>query len=295
MYCYDAYEHLIITRHYFPELPAGYPEADKEILQIEASFDTSFICPGEERFEMEGDRISFSGSWGEIHAEKGKKVTFISDRDSPFTRMMMLKWGLGLLLHQKGYLVIHGCSVVLNNQSAVLFSGENGAGKSTTTLAFLKAGSRYNSDDILVIDFSRGYPEILPSFPSLKIWEESFHGLDFTPEKKSLVTFAQNSRSTKFQFSSQAYFTNRRVPVKAVYYLMPADDHFPEAEKVTGLSAFFLILRQFYFNSQALGGNFTGSHFRQINQLLTGVPVFRMNRPVNFALLEQFVHEISAP
>lgn len=85
---------------------------------------------------------------------------------------------MGNLLCQRGFLVLHGSSVKLN-QMAVAFIGGSGVGKSTLALTLYKKGYTFVSDDILAIDFVKnGSSFVYPSYPHSRQSEQSYNYLD---------------------------------------------------------------------------------------------------------------------
>ncbi|MFD2502183.1 hypothetical protein ACFSTI_29590 [Rhizorhabdus histidinilytica] len=84
----------------------------------------------------------------------------------------------GLMLHMRGALVLHASGVAIGGRSAV-FVGDKMAGKSTTAGAFVEAGHRLLTDDLLAIDLVDPLvPRILPAFAQLKLSEESSAAID---------------------------------------------------------------------------------------------------------------------
>jgi len=95
-----------------------------------------------------------------------------TDIEENFLRALILGPGLGILLHQRGRLVLHASAVNIND-GAVAFMGHNGAGKSTTTVSFLQNHHPLVTDDIMSIEFREGVPLVFPGFPRIKLWPES--------------------------------------------------------------------------------------------------------------------------
>src|SRR5690606_31431139 len=77
-----------------------------------------------------------------------------------------------LALGRQGKLVFHASAVELGD-IAIAFVGASGAGKSTLAAAFATSGSRFLTDDGLVVDLRDGAPVVLPSHPSIRLWDDS--------------------------------------------------------------------------------------------------------------------------
>ena len=94
---------------------------------------------------------------------------------------------LGILLHQRGALVLHG-SAVARNGRAIVLCGHSGAGKSTTAAALSQKGCSFVSDDICVIGLdAQGAPVVLPDGRRLKLWRQSIDGLDLEARRGEAV------------------------------------------------------------------------------------------------------------
>jgi hypothetical protein len=81
-----------------------------------------------------------------------------------------------LVLSKQGQLVFHGSAVDVG-QAAVAFIAASGRGKSTMAASFATSGYPFLTDDGLVLESrSAGYV-VLPSHPSLRLWEDSEEAL----------------------------------------------------------------------------------------------------------------------
>jgi hypothetical protein len=88
-------------------------------------------------------------------------------------QMFLIGPALGILLHQRGVIVLHA-SVVNVGGRAIGFMGEKGWGKSTTAAAMNARGHALVADDILAVTFKRdGTPIAHPGPPHFKLWPES--------------------------------------------------------------------------------------------------------------------------
>jgi len=99
----------------------------------------------------------------------------VTDRDAA---SFMLGAAFGILLYQRGALVVHGAAVAKDG-SAVMICGASGAGKSTLAAALCRGGCAFVADDICVVDLDASrHPMVLPDGRQLKLWKESINWLD---------------------------------------------------------------------------------------------------------------------
>ena len=145
---------------------------------------------------------------------KGKKIIVNSRTgvDVTFLRTLILGPALGILLHQRGRLVLHASAVHMNN-GAVAFMGHNGAGKSTTTFSFMNSDYPLIADDILSIEFRDNIPVVYPGLPRIKLWPESLEIFD-----KSIESFPIHPESRKRSYLVDD-FSNRVHNLKHIYVI----------------------------------------------------------------------------
>jgi hypothetical protein len=90
----------------------------------------------------------------------------------------VLGTAFGILLHQRGALVLHGAAVAKDSR-AVAICGASGAGKSTLAAALCRSGCALVTDDICVVGLdANGRPLVLPDGRQLKLWKESIDRLN---------------------------------------------------------------------------------------------------------------------
>lgn len=93
----------------------------------------------------------------------------------------------GILLHQRGALVLHA-SAVARNGGAIVICGPSGAGKSTFAAALCREGCAFVADDIAVIGLdAERRPVVLPDGRRLKLWSEAIERLALEDRKCGAV------------------------------------------------------------------------------------------------------------
>jgi len=83
---------------------------------------------------------------------------------------------LPLALSKQGRIVFHASAVDTGN-GAIAFLGESGRGKSTLAASFAAGGQRFLTDDALLLDPTEGGYLVLPSHPSIRLWNDSQEAL----------------------------------------------------------------------------------------------------------------------
>jgi len=87
----------------------------------------------------------------------------------------------GVLLHQRGDLLLHASCVVIGDR-AVAIAGPSGRGKSTLAAALVAQGHAPLSDDICRVRFADGCAWAVPGSARLRLWPDAARTLGHAPE-----------------------------------------------------------------------------------------------------------------
>ncbi len=134
----------------------------------------------------------------------------------PTVEHLYLNQVLPLALSRQGELVLHGCAVDIGGQG-VAFLGASGRGKSTLAASFATEGTRFLTDDGLLLKWVDGSCMIVPSHPSIRLWADSREALVSTLASVApAVSFTAKSRI--LAGPGVAFCTEDR-PLRKVYFL----------------------------------------------------------------------------
>ncbi len=151
-------------------------------------------------------------------AAEGREITcFPVPKVSEATSQhLYLNQVLPLVLSKLGKLVFHASAVEVDG-GAIAFAAESGRGKSTLAASFAVSGSRFLTDDGLVVEpIAQGF-EVLPSHPSIRLWADSEDAL-IAPgtETAPALSFTPKSR---FLAGDEIRFCDQPRPLRRVYFL----------------------------------------------------------------------------
>lgn len=147
----------------------------------------------------------------------------------------------GILLHQRGQIVLHASAVRVDGK-AILFCGPSGAGKSTMAAALALCGLPLVTDDICAITVIDGTPMAQPDGRQLKLWAQAIEQLELTSSRGPRV----RSRLEKFFVQPRAAFSEA-LPLGAVYALREArPPHAPGIERPNIVDAALILQRYAY-------------------------------------------------
>ncbi|MFC2176407.1 HPr kinase/phosphorylase [Bacteroidota bacterium] len=122
---------------------------------------------------------------------------------------------LAALAHQRGLMPVHGSVVEINGQ-AIMFSGDSGAGKSTTAAAFQKRGYPLVTDDVGVVNLLDGKAIVYPNIPRLKLWQDSLNKLELKKEDLNQV----REQIGKFYLPTFGNFTEKKYLQLAKIFIL---------------------------------------------------------------------------
>ncbi|QTH23631.1 serine kinase [Rhizorhabdus wittichii] len=199
----------------------------------------------------------------------------------------------GLMLHMRGALVLHASAVAVGGRSAV-FVGDKLAGKSTTAGAFVEAGHRLLTDDLLAIDLVDPLvPRILPAFAQLKLSEESSAAIDLGDAEALPLAHAS---LPKRQFRLGGGFSHRQMRPDHVFVLARGGET-PMAEPLEGFDALGAIMRFSYiarFGGAVLAGEAEARHLQRCARLARTARVSRLHVPAGLDRLGETVAFVQA-
>jgi hypothetical protein len=141
----------------------------------------------------------------------------------------LLGTAFGILLHQRGALVLHGAAVAKNGR-AIAICGSSGAGKSTLAAALCRDGCSFATDDLCVVAMDENrHPVVLPDGRQLKLWKESINRLDLAERRGEVV------RQSFEKYYIEPFDTAAEPPrLSAIYLLREA--HPPLKEGIESLA-----------------------------------------------------------
>jgi hypothetical protein len=197
----------------------------------------------------------------------------------------VLGTSFGILLHQRGALVLHGAAVARDGR-AIAICGHSGAGKSTLAAALCREGFEFVTDDICVVSTdAEGCPVVLPDGRQLKLWRESIDKLQLGAQQGEAVRerfekyFIEPPASAAAAHRLSAIYVLRELhpPLKEGIELLAL----PDAVRVLDYQAYRPGLRA------KLGSR--PQMLAQAAATLRYAKLFRFVRPLGFQHMEQTV------
>jgi hypothetical protein len=221
---------------------------------------------------------------------KGERITIEAyyPMDTMAIKTFLLGSGFGALFHQRGLPVLHGSLVGVFNQGICL-TGPSGVGKSTLMMEFVQDGYPVYSDDVCLISLASSTPQVMPSFPSAKLWEDTLLRLGYDTKDKPSILFKAN----KFKFDLLSQYKDEPIALNRMYVLAPEDRQDLSIEELQGSQKLAALMENTYRLIFVQAMKQQASHFRLMSILAQTVRVFILKRPKVYAptLLKQKIIE----
>lgn len=210
-------------------------------------------------------------------------------------RFLVSGFGLGLLLHLRGYTTIHASAVVLQS-GVVAFVGQKGMGKSTTAAALNAHGHPVFTDDLLVLNTSGDGIIAYPGFPYLKLTPDSI--IASVEEDPSDVPQIDPG-GPKHSFAAQGDCGIDPLPVGCIYVLdyheesmEGAKSDMPRSEELRGQEAIIELVRNSYISRLLPEEGISNAHLQRTAEIARSTSMRRLYRKFSLEHLHDVVAQV---
>ena len=273
-YTYKAFGIRFKSDFEIPELMKEEGEAAVEILLGKAPEKLENATQKGIRYEARtGEFLLWVDDIAKYYVQNGKSITveLLKNEADKEVRLFLLGSAFGALFIQRGLLPIHGSTIKFGN-SASTFTGLSGVGKSSIAAHFIHQGFQALADDISVVNDRL---EVLPGFPSLKIWNDVLQKLNINIETLDLI----RPNMKKFQLPISKNYCTEAVPLKNLVVLSTKNTPGFELEELTGIKKFNAVKNNTYRYRFVKGLEKQQDHFQVLNKLLPQIKVYKVSRP----------------
>ena len=193
-------------------------------------------------------------------------------------RHLYLNQVLPLALGRQGKLVFHASAIEIAD-GAVAFMGESGRGKSTLAASFATNGFRFLTDDGLLLEpLDNGY-QVMPSHPSIRLWDDSEQALiEAGAPKAPPVQFTSKAR---FLAGEGVMFCDQPQPLRRIYFLGDGLPQQPTFEPLSAAEALIeLVKHSFLLDIEER--EMLAAHFDELSRLVIQPLCYRLDYPRRF-------------
>lgn len=209
-----------------------------------------------------------------------------SETDRAVLRAYVLGAAMAFVLRQRGALVLHA-SCVARGDAAIAFLGGSGWGKSTLASAFHRQGYRLITDDVMAIDLETPTPQVIPSFPEVKLLPDAMAAIGSAADEMRL-----HSLSHKQIQRLEHRFALGPVPLKHLLVLQAGE--FNHIHALSRSKAFPELIQHSRATKSLSDPNFRLQHFHQCSRLAKEVPMAYLQRPRCLDRLPQLIEFIES-
>lgn len=193
----------------------------------------------------------------------------------------------GFLMRLRGFICLHASAVVIDN-SASLFVGPAGAGKSTLAAAFAQLGYPVVSDDIAVIVDHGDHFLVRQAYPRVRLWSDSVSAFYGTEDSLPLLT--PNWDKRYLDLTSDDKFFDEQAKLGQIYLLAERSET-PTFEEMS-VSDKLLALVANSYATYVLDREMRRQEFELISRLLQAVPVRRITSPSDMSRLTELCKSV---
>jgi hypothetical protein len=296
MYLYQAYGLTIHSELALPELVPStvadidvsirFGRVDRSTMQVNRLGTYLNVTPQEVAFFWEGV--------GGMMVRDGKEVIVdpLPGVEERLLRLPILGIIFSVILHHRGFLVLHASAVEVNGGAAV-FLGGRGWGKSTLAATLYGRGHRPISDDLVAIDLHSGkMPVVIPGFPQFKLLPDAAaQALGDDPDTLPRLAYGYEKRSRRVldRFSPQP------LPLRGIYQLalgpVPALKPLGVKDATIQLIGNSYIARGTHQLLKDCGGV---RHLQQCATTIAHVPIYRLERPQSLDIVPALADLVEA-
>lgn len=214
------------------------------------------------------------------------------ETDREVLRAYVLGAAMAFVLRQRGLMVLHASCVARDAADswceAIAFLGGSGWGKSTLASAFHQQGYRLMTDDVMALRLDTATPEVVPSFPEVKLLPDAMMAVGVQTDAMPLL----HSLSHKQIKRLETRFAQTPVPLKHLFVLRAGD--FNQIQPLSCAQAFSELIQHSRATKMLHDQTCQVQHFHQCSRLAKEVPMAYLQRPRSLEQLPQLIKFIEA-
>lgn len=232
----------------------------------------------------EGDLLLDIPEAGRFLVERGERVVVAPAPGATPAQVHSYLLGsvMGVVLHQRGVLPLHGNGVVLND-TAFMFCGDSGAGKSTLAAFFQSRGLDLLTDDLCAVRLeAEGRAVVAAGIPRLKLWRDALDSLGQPRSEMTPVPW----ETEKFELRAGRPLSGV-YRIGGVFHLREAGPDRPAGIATeTGIGAMNVVTANIYRRRLADLAGCSAHYLAMTASVLKTTPVLSMNRQWGFEAFE---------
>ncbi len=186
--------------------------------------------------------LSNKTAW--IYVQKGEEICYELRPEGLDEKLnsYLAGFGMAFLALQRGLLPIHSSSLMKDGE-AVLISGDSGAGKSTTTAAYIEEGYSLMADDITFVGADdEGNVLAYPGFPYQKLCRNE---VEKRHDGEEGLIYIDEDRD-KFLVPWRGLYSPNPKPLKGIIFLSLTNEENLIVEDIKGFNKYIILSKCLY-------------------------------------------------
>lgn len=244
-------------------------------------------------YEASPGEFLLSVQWlGRYYIHEGRRITVTPNPGVNHEWILVFLMGsaMGALLHQRNYLVLHA-GAIRANDSALIFLGPSGIGKSTLAAGFHQRGYPFLADDVCAVAMINGKPFVIPGFLQLKLWDDVLKKLGKDRDRFKSIVWTGHLEKYFMPIHQE---NEPPVPLKTVFSLRAQNIDHISLEPLAGIKKIEPLVRNTYRRGflHGLGGK--KEHFRHCAMVAAQTNMYQIERPKKSFLLNELMDALEA-
>jgi hypothetical protein len=210
-------------------------------------------------------------------------------------RHLYLNQVLPLALSRQGKLVLHASAVDIGGR-AVAFVGESGRGKSTLAASFATSGAGLLTDDGLLLEWAAGELNVVPSHPSIRLWQDSQEAL--LSGEAAMAPALTYTTKARFLAGADFSYCEQPRPLSRIYFLGSGEASSPAIQRAKSATTLIELVRNSFLldiGEQEM----LGQYFGEITTIANMPIHYDLDYPRRFAdlplLREMIIQHANSP
>jgi len=190
----------------------------------------------------------------------------------------LLGQALSFALVKRGFEPVHASAVTVGNQSSIAFIGDCGLGKSTLAAAFLQAGHRLLTDDLLLLQTRTRAIVAFPGPARIKLFPKVAR--KFLADASSAVPLNPKTQK-QIIFLNDSQVCSVAIPLAAIYVLASPNKAHDSGVRITSLTPreAFVRLLENTFNRVIVDPDRLRRHFDAAQALANVMSIRKLSYP----------------
>jgi len=217
-------------------------------------------------------------------------IQLYPDADMENVKIFLLGSAMGAVQAQRGRIPIHGGAVVTQNGAAII-TGNQSAGKSTMTSAFVHNGYKYLTDDVSSMSIEDGRVEIVPAYPQRKLVRDACAPLGYDPDDLILVDRERDKLAVRDRDNWQSEPIVLSVIIELYHETVEKN---VSIEPVTGREKLNAVFRNLYrFWMHLPGEGIEPVVFKKMLTIAAQADIYRVGVPRDIERITHYAQDIA--